>query len=156
VKLHPTYISGGMSTPCGGYRSGPATDTLHRDMASESKHEDIAARIRALRGSRPQPQIADEVGVTLRAYQEWEAGGGIAWPNLRKLAEVHRVSTNWLEHGDEQPERAHSQLDRIEQKLDKVLARLGAVTVEDLFETPRDKTGSAQGERRESQGQRAG
>jgi len=102
-------------------------------MATESKQEDVAARIRALRGTRPQPQIADEVGVTLRAYQEWEAGGGIAWPNLRKLADVHRVSTNWLEHGDEQPERAHSQLDRVEQKLDDVLARLGAVTVDDLL-----------------------
>jgi hypothetical protein len=125
-------------------------------MATESKNEAVASRIRALRGTRPQPQVADEVGVTLRAYQEWEAGGGIAWPNLRKLAEVHRVSTNWLEHGDEQPERAHSQLDRIERKLDDVLARLGAVTVDDLFETPIDEIDSAQGGRRESQGRRAG
>jgi hypothetical protein len=108
-------------------------------MNAESKQDDVASRIRALRGARPQPQIAGEVGVTLRAYQEWEAGGGIAWPNLLKLAEVHRVSTSWLEHGDEQPKGAHSQLDRIEQKLDEVHARLGAVAVDDLFETPERK-----------------
>jgi hypothetical protein len=125
-------------------------------MAAESNGEDLASRIRALRGPRPQPQIAAEVGVTLRAYQGWEAGGGIAWPNLRKLAEVHRVSTNWLEHGDEHPEHAHSQLDRIEQKIDEMLARLGAVTVGDPFETPQGETGSAPGGRRELQGRRAG
>jgi hypothetical protein len=125
-------------------------------MANGGKREDIASRIRVLRGARPQPQIAHEVGVTLRAYQEWEAGGGIAWPNLRRLAEVHGVTTDWLENGDGQPEHAHAQLDRIERKLDELLARLGAITVDDLFETPTDETGSARGGRRESQDQRAG
>jgi hypothetical protein len=72
-----------------------------------TEREDVASRIRALRGTRPQPQIADEVEVTLPAYQGCEAGGGIAWPNLRKLAEVHRVSTNWLEHGTSSP-NAHT------------------------------------------------
>jgi hypothetical protein len=123
-----------------------------RGVAIEVKRENVASRIRVLRGPRPQPQIAREVGVTLRAYQEWEAGGGIAWQNLQKLAEVHQVSTNWLAHGDEQPERARTQLDRIEGKLDALLADLGAVTVDDLFETPKDETGSTRGARRKSQG----
>jgi transcriptional regulator with XRE-family HTH domain len=105
---------------------------------------------------RPQPQIAERVGVTLRAYQEWEAGGGIAWPNLEKLADIHGVSTDWLEHGDEQPVPAPSQLDRIERKLDEVLSRIGAVSTGDLFGEPRDETDNALDERRGSRDRRAG
>ncbi len=105
---------------------------------------------------RPQPQIADEVGVSLRAYQQWEAGGGIAWTNLKRLADIHGVSTEWLENGDERHEPAQPQLDRIERKVNEVLARLGAVSTSDLFEGPKDETDSALDGRRGSQGQRAG
>jgi transcriptional regulator with XRE-family HTH domain len=121
-----------------------------------AKPDGVASRLRALRGGRPQPQIAEQVGVSLRAYQEWEAGGGIAWANLKRLADIHGVSTAWLEHGDERPELAQPQLNRIENKLDEVLARLGAVPTSDLFEPPRDELDSALGGQQGSPGQRAG
>jgi hypothetical protein len=113
---------------------------------------EIASRIRVLRGPRPQPQIAAEVGVSLRAYQGWEAGGGIAWPNLQRLADIHGVTTNWLEHGDERPEAARSQLDRIERKLDELLGRVGGVDVGDLFQTADEEAGGVQAEQQTSQG----
>jgi hypothetical protein len=122
--------------------------------ANLAERGNVASRIKALRGPRPQPLIAAEVGVTLRAYQSWEAGGGIAWPNLQRLAEIHGVSTNWLEHGDEKPHAARSQLDRIEHKLDEVLGRLGALEVGDLFAT--DELGSARDAQKESRGRREG
>jgi transcriptional regulator with XRE-family HTH domain len=92
-------------------------------MAMEMERQlEVAARIRELRGQMPQPKMADRVGVTLRAYQRWEAGDGIRWDNLERLAEIHGVTTNWLLYGDERPEGARSQLDRIEQKIDELLA----------------------------------
>ncbi len=112
------------------------------------KRQDVAQRIRELRGPRPQPRIAAEVGVTLRAYQAWEAGGGIAWPNLEKLAEFHGVTTSWLEHGDAGPGLPRTQLDRIESKLDQLLSRHGAVQVDDLFQPSTDELGSNQGGQR--------
>lgn len=35
-----------------------------------------------------QEAAADKAGVTLRAYQKWEAGGGIQYANLQKLADA--------------------------------------------------------------------
>src|SRR5260370_570112 len=83
----------------------------------------VAARVKELRGLRPQPQMAAEVGVSLRAYQEWEAGGGIKWSNLQRLAEVHGVTPNYILYGEEKPRGPKTQLDRIESKLDDLLAR---------------------------------
>jgi transcriptional regulator with XRE-family HTH domain len=84
----------------------------------------MAARIRELRGLRPQPQMASEVGVSLRGYQQWEAGGGIKWSNLERLAKVHDVSPNYILYGEEKPRGPKTQLDRIEAKLDELLAAL--------------------------------
>jgi hypothetical protein len=50
--------------------------------AEDARTRERGDRIRELRAGIPQPRIADQVGVTLRAYQEWEAGGGIGWDNL--------------------------------------------------------------------------
>jgi transcriptional regulator with XRE-family HTH domain len=117
-------------------------------MATELvRRRDVASRIRALRGTRPQPQVAAEVGVSVRAYQQWEAGGGIAWPNLQRLADIYGVTTNWLENGDTRPEAARSQLDRIERKLDELLGRFGAVEVGDLFESHAGEPDRSQDER---------
>jgi hypothetical protein len=99
--------------------------TLAVQMAMEMERQlEVAARIKELRGVVPQPKMADQVGVTLRAYQRWEAGDGIRWDNLERLAELHGVSTNWLLYGDERPEGSRSQLDRMEAMLEEVLALL--------------------------------
>lgn len=88
------------------------------------RQQEVGARIKELRGPKPQPLIADEVGVTLRAYQEWEAGGGIAWANLQKLAVVFNVSENYLLYGATETTGPQTQLDRVEAKLDDLLRRL--------------------------------
>ncbi|HWX46001.1 MAG TPA: helix-turn-helix transcriptional regulator [Solirubrobacteraceae bacterium] len=95
-------------------------------MAMElERQREVGARIKQLRGPRPQPVVADKVGVTLRAYHAWEAGeSGIAWRNLQKLAAVFGVSENYLLYGSEEPRGAETQLDRIEEKLDDILSRL--------------------------------
>lgn len=75
-----------------------------------------------------QEAIADELGVTLRGYQEWEAGGGIKWDNAKKLAKFHDVDTEFLMNGprDETPDLlgAHdgSQLDRLEKQVTDLTA----------------------------------
>ena len=59
---------------------------------------------------------ADKAGVTLRAYQKWEAGGGIQYANLAKLAEVFRVPVERITGEDATPDpfSTAGQLDRIE------------------------------------------
>jgi hypothetical protein len=68
--------------------------------------------------------MAEETGVTLRAYQRWEAGGGIAWRNIERIAEVHHVSPNYILYGEAEPKGPQTQLDRIEAKLDRLLEAL--------------------------------
>jgi transcriptional regulator with XRE-family HTH domain len=99
--------------------------------ADRERQEEIGARIKELRGRIPQPVVADAVGVTLRAYQAWEAGdSGIAWPNLVKLAKYFKVSADYLEYGESGRQGPSTQLDRIEaalaeleDKLDVLLER---------------------------------
>ena len=38
------------------------------------RNEEIAARIRELRGTKPQTLVAEEMGVAERTYQNWELG----------------------------------------------------------------------------------
>lgn len=115
---HRKYVPGSSRLP----RSA-RTLALHMAMELERQQE-VGARIKELRGPKPQPLIADEVGVTLRAYQEWEAGGGIAWANLQKLAAVFNVSENYLLYGAAETRGPQTQLDRIESKLNELLGRL--------------------------------
>lgn len=60
-------------------------------------------RIRDLRASRglPQRAVADQVGVTTRAYQEWEAGGNLSWSNVVGLARVLRTTPEYVNEGRE-------------------------------------------------------
>lgn len=95
----------------------------------------MGRRIRELRKKLglTQPEVADRVGVTLRAYQEWEAGGGIGGPNLRKLAEVLGVQVTDIT-GEQQPlpssvyvdesgraDEVVTRLDRVEMKIDRLM-----------------------------------
>jgi transcriptional regulator with XRE-family HTH domain len=141
-------------------RGARSLPTLALRMATVAERQrEVGARLRELRGARPQPLLADAIGVTLRAYQAWEAGeSGIAWRNLHALAEYHDVSENFLLYGDEKPEGAGSQLDRIEAKLDKILGRLGPTDAPPLTEmweealaATRDRHDAAPDERRTPQ-----
>ena len=108
-------------------------------MAKEA--EDLAAqaaRIRHLRESQhlTQPEVAEGAGVSLRGYQAWEAGDSDPTPRNRKaLAAFFGVTPDHIACGHERP-RADApdlaatfngngtQLDRIELKLDAVVALL--------------------------------
>jgi transcriptional regulator with XRE-family HTH domain len=50
------------------------------------QNQEIAARIRELRGARPQTLVADEMGVSERTLQNWEAG--TAKPSYRSLQAI--------------------------------------------------------------------
>lgn len=80
-----------------------------------------------------QEAMSDRVGITLRGYQEWEAGGGIKWDNAKKLAKVGGVSPDWIMSGNKgaTPDlsKGPSQLDRIEQSL--VALRADLATTQD-------------------------
>lgn len=90
-------------------------------MEEERRHE-MAARIRQLRGPKPQPVVAAAVGVGLRTFQTWEeAAAAPSWENLQALAHEFRVSENYLLYGDDEPAGPETQLDRIEMLVREVL-----------------------------------
>lgn len=78
-------------------------------MAKEAEElEQQAKRISALREEKarqlgrsvPQPEVAEAVGVTLRAYQAWEAGDiDPKREHLKGLADFHGVTTDFIEYG---------------------------------------------------------
>lgn len=70
-----------------------------------------------------QQDVADAAGVSLRAYQAWEAGGKIKWENAVRLAEHFKVDPEGLVERDG-ASLDESQLDRIEGLLHEILARL--------------------------------
>jgi len=105
--------------------------------------EERGQRIKALRDRRhlSQPAVVEGLDklarrkvVTLRGYQTWEAGGGIRWENVKVLAAFHQVEPDYILTGQE-PEapdlldslngdtrKLEERLDRIERKLDELLA----------------------------------
>lgn len=98
---------------------------------AQAADQERGQRLRELRGGKPQPVVADAVGVTLRAYQEWEAGGGIRWDNVKKLAECFGVDDDYILNGprEDTPDlmgalsdgdlsQLRDQLNRVEDKLD--------------------------------------
>jgi transcriptional regulator with XRE-family HTH domain len=97
-------------------------------LSAERKRE-IGGRIKELRdeGNYSQPHIADAVGVTLRAYQAWEAGdSGITRENVEKLAAFFAVSPEHILSGpavEEAPD-LQAQLALVLERLDWITAAL--------------------------------
>jgi transcriptional regulator with XRE-family HTH domain len=61
------------------------------------QNQEIAARLRELRGTRPQTFVADEMGVSERTLQNWESGA--TKPNYRSLqllAEYYGVGEEFI------------------------------------------------------------
>lgn len=121
-----------------------------------------AARIKQLREESPYTQaaLADLVGVTPRAYQRWEEGGGIEWEHLERLAEVHGVDVIWIHRGtsrgptpdpfvpttSEVPAlaRIEAKLARIEDRQTRLLAAVGKLqAAQQSRPSPRRQAGSA-------------
>jgi len=87
-------------------------------------------RIKLLREERhmTQPAVADAIGITLRAYQKYETGGGLKWDNAVALAKVFQVQTSDIMGKPGTPPAPYglpsAQLDSIEAKLDQILETL--------------------------------
>ena len=131
-------------------RFAPGTSRGHPDrhslllaMAKDVERlEDQGARIKQLRlqATRSQLQVANALHVTPRAYQLWESGrGDIATENLTRLARYLGTTPDFIRYGVMKRERPQalgtadepSQLDRIEDKLDQILAVLKEDTAAD-------------------------
>ena len=58
----------------------------------------FAERIRQLRNERKltQAEMAGEVGLSARGYQDLELGAKPKYDTLRSIAEFHDVSVDWL------------------------------------------------------------
>jgi transcriptional regulator with XRE-family HTH domain len=92
-----------------------------------------AARIRQLRGDRTQPAVAEDAGVTLRAYQGWEAGHGIGKSNRAKLAQALRTSVTYLMDGVEVPTRVEGEPDDVAVRLNRQREILRRVAAQELL-----------------------
>ena len=69
----------------------------------QEQREAMGQRISELRRRKRlrQPAVADAVGVTLRAYQAWEAGdSGIKWENAEELARVLDTKPDFIMYGE--------------------------------------------------------
>jgi transcriptional regulator with XRE-family HTH domain len=65
------------------------------------RNQEIGARLRELRGQRPQTVVADELGVAERTYQNWEAGDAKpSYRNLQKIAAYHGVGEDYILTGE--------------------------------------------------------
>jgi transcriptional regulator with XRE-family HTH domain len=100
----------------------------------ETRLLEMGARIKELREANGYRQqwIADEVGVSLRAYQLWQEGKvAPEQENLEKLAELFHVAPRFITRGDTPNPFGGDQLDRIEEKLDRLLAAIETVEIQD-------------------------
>lgn len=77
------------------------------------------ARVKALRGDERQQDIADRVGVTVRAVAGWEAGEGIAKRNRAKLAQALQTTVSYIMTGEETPSTADGAPDELVERLSR-------------------------------------
>ena len=109
---------------------------MARSLAVEMalQQRSVGRRIAELRNDRhlTQEEAADLAGVTLRAYQKWEAGGGIQFANLRKLADIFGTTPEYIAGSADTPnpfqvgdqlagirEEFHARVDHIELMLQR-------------------------------------
>jgi transcriptional regulator with XRE-family HTH domain len=93
-----------------------------------------AERLRELRAAThmSRENVANEIGVTTKTLYEWENGGKIRWENAQKLAAFYTDKLSVTVTAEElvsrelieptTPVGGVSQLDRIEAKLDAIIA----------------------------------
>lgn len=75
-----------------------------------------------------QPVVADQAGVSLRAYQNWEAGDTrIAWPNLEKLADILHMPVDDILYGSPEEREATTLPTNLQELMDAFETRLTAI-----------------------------
>lgn len=76
------------------------------------RNQEIGQRVRELRGNRPQTVVADALGVSERALQNWEAGEAKpAYRNLQRLADYYGTTEEYILTGarpEEPPRIVHA------------------------------------------------
>lgn len=102
-------------------------------VVEEAHRKAIGNRIRDLRNASPQTNrsIADYVGVGERAVAQWVAGGGIAWENAKKVAELFGVDPQWIWTGRDEGQALSGDSDRLA-RIEEVLERMEARQVQAL------------------------
>lgn len=108
-------------------------------MDDAERRREVSKRVAELRKQRglKQPQVARRVGVQLRTYQNWEAGGGTSHENYEKLADVLETSYDYLLTGGEYtppPGDILSRLDALEGAVGETQAEVRAARTELLAE----------------------
>jgi len=94
----------------------PQNDYVGRTVHDPERGRRIA--VLRERSGMTQPAAAEAVGVALRTYQLWEAGHGISWRNLERLAGAFGTSVELI------LDTSESTLRRIEDKIDRLLELL--------------------------------
>jgi transcriptional regulator with XRE-family HTH domain len=114
------------------FRSGAYLDGLFRSAERMDKQlqADICARIKKARieAGFTQQEAADTLGVTMRAYQNYESVR-VPFRSLSRMAEVFAVPESWLLHGER--EEAEGELESIAlrlQSLEGLVAESMALT----------------------------
>lgn len=121
---------------------------LHHLMEEQQRLE-IGERIKELRNASPQTNrsIADYVGVGERAVANWIAGGGIAWDNAKRVADLFAVDVQWLWSGREQgpaPDPfSNPELARLSEAVAELGVELAATKNELLAEIGKVRTAQA-------------
>lgn len=127
----------------GSSRGSRSAHTLLLQMARDAeKLADQGQRIKQLREAMrtaenkrvTQPVVAEAVGVTPRAYQEWESGRGDMKPeNVKALADFFETTPDYIEYGVEARDRSDTPdltesltgeppwVGRLEGKIDRML-----------------------------------
>jgi transcriptional regulator with XRE-family HTH domain len=97
-------------------------------LAMELEREQIVQRIAQARkdAGLTQADAADLLGVHKRTIENWEHVR-VPWKDLARLAEAYGKPLDWFLHGDvssERDEETNVRLERIEQVLEELVARL--------------------------------
>lgn len=93
------------------------------------RNQEIAGRLRDLRGEVPQTRVAEEIGAAERTYQTWESGDAKpSWRFLERLAEYYKVSVSYIVEGAESDPmdtvRVSSQVEAMDAKYGEHVADL--------------------------------
>lgn len=119
---------------------------------AELQKAEITARIRQARkeAGLTQPEMAKLLEVAIRTYQNYE-DDRVPWDLMGRLSDVTGRSLRWLLHGEDDAEPSQQvmlRLDRLDRKLDKLLARDTAddpETLTDIVSDFEDETNASRG-----------
>lgn len=129
-------------------KSATGAGTVLASLMEETQRLQIAQRVRELREQSPfsQQEMADKLGISLRAYQKLEHNGLQRWKRAEELGEIFEVDPGWIWHGQKDPiptEDVEDLLHQILGRLDEIESRLRANAQRKPKASPRRRAGSS-------------